>query len=1014
MEPKVSFIDSFTNEGRLKKLWVSALAEADPVTSLELMRDVRRKMHESPAEFAHIWLPFLDTFFAANRVRRLLGTDLRAVEEMGRLLPQVKTPPNAPAPADIWLQLVKAYDARDESPQALALLARIYRHPTTGERVKSQCIRQLAQRGAMSDDYLSLYLEYLQNSREPYSENVLLAALGQLFEVDFGTDPDHLKRAQFVAQSLFSSGIFLPRQRTVQGLAALLLERAPSEALNAFASACEADLTDNIALCGLLSCWMRLGNYSEVIARMSDNRYAPYLKHPVIAGLLDICNAVVWLDHPDQPDLPRHDTTYLQQLKSLALHQYAGDIVLSTLGRLFLLKGNAREALAALTSLKSLAKEHPQWVYYTAWAYALTGSSTEIVQLFLTLAGWPGQWAIASLLVDRNPQLAEECGAVALLKNIAEMDGPLAPVLKQKLALTCKLYPRNKVVKPAGGSSFLEGELEILRIQLASTDEASEIEQLIRQPLFRRLPLADQLFWEGLLVWRQNDQKQGLALLERAARSMGNRRAALFLGVYLLQHAQKEQARPYLALALPKQGKSRSRLISIYLEGCDGSLDSAIQQCQQLIPQTEAYYLLGHLFIHQARRQPEQAAQYYEQAAQAWHIALVQAEQPLPDNLKALELCAAFIAYPQQRISNAAALWKAWQDLPSELRQPWIEWHVLLAVLWYGTPADIAGAYTECEHLVDMLRSLPPLATIAMVRALVRAAGRTEQGNQANKLIILLERIKRQNIHPIVTRLCQAGTIAALFGLYKRANILQRDRMQQDLHKFAQQDPSNELLPLLLAYTYLVQNLQGEAITLLHGATPAGKRLAYVYKCLIELLRGRIPPPQSAALLNTGEHTTLNLLEYVLTMAAAFATGETERGYEMLAHQKTGKVLLAWRLERLLPAFCIYLLQNKRPLPAFLKDIPLDGEQTAPSTDKTTRPLHNDLSRTLRYELVKLLCHQAVIAQQTGSSFEAARQLRLAAHWSTEEMDVAMSRLVLLDQSRSLALRAATTRLLNY
>src|SRR3954470_17156745 len=122
MEPKVSFIDSFTNEGRLKKLWSLALAETDPVTSLELLRDVRRKMHESPAEFAHLWLAFLETFFAPNRVRRLLGTDMRAVEEMGRLLLQVKTPPNAPAPTDIWLRLVRAYDAREEYVQAQDLL----------------------------------------------------------------------------------------------------------------------------------------------------------------------------------------------------------------------------------------------------------------------------------------------------------------------------------------------------------------------------------------------------------------------------------------------------------------------------------------------------------------------------------------------------------------------------------------------------------------------------------------------------------------------------------------------------------------------------------------------------------------------------------------------------------------------------------------------------------------------------------------------------------------------------
>lgn len=1012
MEPKVSFIDSFTNEGRLKKLWVAALAEPDPATSLELLRDVRLRMHESPAEFAHLWLPFLDTFFAPERVRRLLGTDMRAVEDMGRLLPQVKTSANAPAPAEIWLRLVRAYDAREETSQALALLGRTYRHATATEKVKAQCIHELARRGAMDDDILHLYLEHLRGSREPYSETALLATLGRFFEVDFSTDPARLKQAYFVGQALFSAGILLPRQRTALGLGALLLDQAPSEALNAFTSAYEADQNDQVALCGVLTCWMRLGNYIEVLTRLQDERHAQHLKNPIIAGLLEICNAIIWLEHPQTPDLPLRDPGRLQQLKGLELHRYAGNVVLSTLGRLFLLSGDAQEALSAFTSLKPLTREHPQWAYYASWAYTLTGNTSEIAQFFLTLAGWPGQWAIASLLLDRDPQLAEECGAVALLRNIVDMNGPLAPLLKQKLARAHGLAAPGTVEKPTS-SSFLEGELEILRIQLANTEKPAEMERLIRQPLFLRLPLADQLFWEGLLAWQQGDLRQTGALMERASRSLGNRRAALFLGIHLLGQEQIDQARPYLDWALPGQHDLRFNLISIYLEGREGLLDSAIEQCEQLLPQAEGHYLLGFLFLYKARQQPEQAQQHYEQAAQTWRTALAVEGQTLPGNLKALELCASFLAYPQQRASTATALWKAWQELESAQRQPWIEWHATLAVLWYGTPAEVASAYTECEHLLEMLKSLPPSATLALVRALTLAAGRTEHESQANRLIILLERLKRLNIHPTITRLGQSGTIAALLGLYRRTAPGQRARMQQNLHLFAQKDPGNELLPLLLAYTYLVENRRAEAMTLLQSATPTGKRLAYIYKCLIELLRGRIPPPQSAALLNTGEHTTLTLLEYVLTIAASFATHEVEQGYEALARQKTGQVLLAWRLDRLLPAFCIYLLQNKRPLPAFLKDIPLDSEQTDSETARPAR-VGNDLSRNLRYDLVKLLCHQAVIAQQTGASFEAARQLRLAAHWSTDDMDVAMSRPVLVDQSRALALRAATSRLLTY
>lgn len=1035
MEPKIFLWDGFSNEGRLKKLWARALNETDPEVSSDLLRTVREKLHEVPAEFAHLWLPFLDTLFTQQHVRQLSHADLRAIEAMGQTLLTVTNPPSSPMPSDIWLRLVKAYDMRGETALAQSLLARIYRNPAVSEIIKSQCIRALVQRGTTSDEYLQLYLEYLSNPRDQQTEEALFPLLEQLCAIDFSATPAQLERSQRILRVLTSRHFRLvkPHFAIAQGLSTLLIEQAPDKALNHFANAYQADQTNQVALIGCIVCWMQLGYCDQVIIRLQDPQQRPHQQNPIIASLLDICKIIQWLNYPRTPEPLPYDLDKIDRLAYMDLHLYAGNIVHVTLGQLYLLVGATQKALNAFSLLTPSPTNRPQWTYYSSWASILAGKLQPIAQFFTTLADWPGRWTIACLLLDADAGLAEECGALALLQKLSRSQEPQAAILAQKLSGRGTAATEN-ADQEAG--SFLEGELEILRVRLAraaSTRETFVLERLTWQPLFLRLPLAEQLFWKGLLNLLHQNRSQGIAQLEKAAWSFRHRRAALFLGLYAVKQGNMPLAAPYLDLALEGSTEPRSQLIRTYKESQASSLDVAIGQFEQLATtlDLEAHYILGTLYIYKATYEPDKARQYQQHAAQAWNQALENAEEAIPRDLKILERCATFRAYPQRRARTASGFWQTWQKLEEELRQSWIAWHVTLATLWYGTPHEIAGAIEDCRRIVNLAGKLSPAAAAELVKTLALAASKVESQTQVNNLLSLLDQLYRQSTLLPVKYLCQIGISVTLYARYQRVEADQQERIEQDLHQRIQQQPEAEYFTFLLITFYLKRGRLSEAKALLQIAAARHRRFASLSRNLLELLIGRIPAAGNPPPPDDSDSVKSSTLQDILSMLRSFAGNNARQGYETLARQQTARVFLCWKQEHLLPAFCTYLLKNERPVPIFLADLALEqirassaeqtnirsGEQTITLARREHTP--SDIStrgqnKTRQDELARILCRYALRLQKAGKSFEAAGTLKLVALLISETADSNLNGPELLARARSLELRAASARLLTF
>ena len=104
MEPKTSFWGQFTSEGRLKNQWALALNDPDMASSLNRLRQVQQKLQKNPISFAHLWMPFLDSYLDATRVHALTDADLIAVTEMGNALSGIAGVQIRPE--EVWFRVV--------------------------------------------------------------------------------------------------------------------------------------------------------------------------------------------------------------------------------------------------------------------------------------------------------------------------------------------------------------------------------------------------------------------------------------------------------------------------------------------------------------------------------------------------------------------------------------------------------------------------------------------------------------------------------------------------------------------------------------------------------------------------------------------------------------------------------------------------------------------------------------------------------------------------------------------
>ncbi len=1047
MQPTTSFWDNFSSEGRVKKLWAEALRETDPQKSLALLRSVRQKLYEPPS-FIHLWLPFLDTFLARERVQNLHDDDLADVEKMGRSLQHSTNLREASLASVIWQRVIEAYNVRGEYKLACNLAEKLYKDSFSDEKTRAYCIRELARQKMIDGSYAEMYVAYLRNHSDPQKETEIFQVLDTLFTLDFRTSDERLISVNRTAQSLLALSIptlpnLLPHLQSSRGLYALFVKAAPEEARDHFERAYQLNNTDRLAALGLLACEMRLGRNIEVTRLVQNSSLRALLHDPDIATLLVLHRLIQWLDQLEVPGPLPLDASVVTRLATFPLQRCVGDMAVAALGRFYLLIGDAQSARTQFDLLMKNTLKIPQWGYYAAWTYALCGDVARVLDCFERLASWPGRWTIACILLDQDLRLAEQSGALALLKNIAATDAPAAPVIKSRLALA-------QTATPVSESSWidatysLEEALEVLRTGLAQALTSKDLEtaaRLVTRSSFARLPLADQTYWLGLV---ERDQTRSFSLLVQAAEKWQHRRAALLLLVRSLRQGNWSQAIRYQEQALVGRTDVTAQLIRLYVDGRQAHLDDALQQGEQLaaLGEERAYYILGNLYFYQAAtyqataepQETRQAQQARLHAALAWQRLLATGQKKLPKDLPALSACASFIAYPQQRATSALTLIQNFQELDPVLRQPWLEWHVMLALLWYGTPQALSAMYTTMLNIAEIAGRADDSSVTTLALAMTRFVHRLKEGLTTQQFLELLKRFVQQSSRSASKQVLSSMIVAGQRALYVRADEHQRAQIEEDLRHHLERDPRNGLLILWQISIALHNNKGKEATELLQNASPEDPTLAYLLQELLNLLNDT-PPAEITSSLN--EQLT-DLSRDVLNTARAIASNRREEAYDLLLRQSTSQILATWRWERILPSLCLYIQQKGITPPAFLTHIlhswrptTEDGEvllslarcasilgNIEDACQLWEEALHNSTNdehyTAWRQDFVRFLCRQAVSEYTAGQSLEAAGRLRLAARWTMPEFGRQLSQSRLLEHARILELRAVTALLLTY
>jgi hypothetical protein len=238
-------------------------------------------------------------------------------------------------------------------------------------------------------------------------------------------------------------------------------------------------------------------------------------------------------------------------------------------GRLQLLEG---DATSAAKTFRALVRSHPQhrsWFYHAAWAAALIGDHTELAYLLAATADRPEHWAVACVSLTVAPDTStgtatpatSTWSAKVFTAHLALSQGRPPPAL-----------PDDEPDEPVGH------RLEWLRAQLGrgfALDDSAGLVGLLASALFRRLPQAEQLLWNGLHA------EDGAALLADAAFLYGHGRAAYALAAHHLRHQQPDLARAALDRTGWPSGTAHTLLLA-WAEACAGDTADAYDRLRRL------------------------------------------------------------------------------------------------------------------------------------------------------------------------------------------------------------------------------------------------------------------------------------------------------------------------------------------------------------------------------------------------------------------------------------------------
>ena len=1029
--PKTSFWGAFTKEGRLKSQWAHGLEEKDAVQSLKILRQVLQSFKENPGEFANLLLSFLDDFLDAGKVGFLSEADFATIDELGSAVSKLG---NASIrPEDVWFRLIRAYDVRREVFPAQDLLTRIYNSPFVSKEIKADCARDLAKRGAKNAGQINIYFDHMHTVPQPSKETAVLGLLGSFLNVNFDTDKYLLEQNGLIALRIEECQVKLPGLQTTLGVYAFAIEHSVSKALPYFRKALEEDPLDRAALIGLYSCLIQREEFGKTLQIVPPQKYA--FDREVI-GLLKLGAVLQWLNDPTSTGLVPCSA---QQLINFDVGRFAGDLLDRAVGIMYLLEGNAPQAFGVLVPLAGKHPDSsPQLNYYTAWAAMLLGRDDEVANRFTQTNQWAGAWVIGCLLLDTDVSLAESCGVQSCFSGVK---GNFSSILNARLAITRGISPE-KIVWSYDPKAIAIENLEAFRTFLGYlfyNSDNKALENALTEPIFQRLPLADQLLWRGLYAIMINDLEQGRRLLANAAVTCGYLRAALVLSLHYMHYNMMHEARQFLNYAKEKNGNTRIELLRAYLEACEGKSGLAATRLDKLAAKADGrvHYTLGNLYLQcadESRRAGDQKRSrlFSLQAAGAFRTAIKEGftgHLP-PIDCQALEHVAEFLAFPDKEQKSNAMIWREIQALPPTRKPEWLVWDSYLATLWFGSVSDVAVAGQVALPLLSSSNVLNEATREVLASALAHACTIASETDVADKLSSQLSFICGKSVQSATKAYGRIGLSAAARIAYPKTLDQFSEQTIQRFESLNQADPGNVYLALILAQIHIINKNIIEAALVLQNVTPEDEFEKRLCSCLSAVLGGQavlvkdFPRPAFDASPNVVQAC------HLLCAAAAFASGLSDQGYSEVYEAmkvQTGDMRAIFDFYRFLPAICMQSMKGLSAPPQLMhaihaqsnvQDIQVvslarcaaaigDVEYACQLWDNAVKNVPDD---ALCAEYAGFLCYLAVIASKSGQTLEAAKRLDLAANKVVGAVP-GLEPLVLRTHAQDIKLQIATSRL---
>lgn len=864
--------------------------------------------------------------------------------------------------------------ARASDGKAFSLLLRIGERHTADSQIQAQVGKALLKKQELGFDLI----QKLGCSVPFFSAEDRTAAtrvIAPLLDVDLDAGEAEIREAEAVASQFSRSSEYLSGVARVLGIGALRLHGEPDIAAHHFEVALSLDADDTRAREGLRRALLESGQFGALGSVTADGE--------TNWGVLQ--SALAWLEGDGDSPNPPVSADGLARERVPEAAAWNRDFAVA---RLHLIEGDSVAATRLLQDVAARDPESGRVSYYACWAELLSsGSKAQLENRLHEYEDWEGAWTLLSRVWDADPS-----GGEALRGSVlAGADPDFAALMRTRcaLALDEELEPA-----PTRSSSCLEEEIEALRTRLGQAcvrRDLAGVNTRMENPLFRLLPKADRLFWEGMSNGLRNDPEGARINFEEAS-ALGHRRASWAIGVLYAQRGQIDQAADWSNKGLVDRHDDRARFWRRWLAaaGGDGSAQADIGSGVQAEPRgalAAAYFSVARADAAQRGGKLEEATRLVERAFASFRA--VRANSPTFADASLMAACLQFWLNPQRGAPVLSSFWPQVEAMPHSPRRSWLLWLVILAKIARNDPRNVPEAAAALRRLLFEAGTLPDSVRGALVRSLAGAI-QSEQDEQAESREDWLEVLKQ---FP-GSALEGERQLAVAAAAWRRCGVSTTPDpdFAQAIKSDSEADPANGLLALVAAFANLRVGKAEVAGRVLHRSAATTNTV-----WLQHVARAIAPEPadvhQSATETKLADSPLFDLslaTGLLLQALTAFDGGMRDPGFDFILRAwrlKPDRVPGIFKVSQWIAVVCAGSVGNAPPqLLATVKELAGAASQPA-ELDRLAHCAAVLNSPALAREL----WIRAVECSSTGTGFDRADFARYLCHMAAIEAKAARS-----------------------